>query len=955
MLALPTIKQSSVSPRDTRNLTPLSKRRQGKDALEVATSKGPSSGGSNSAPASDLTGMTADGWFDCSNKRPANQATFDDGEPPYLMPRKSSSDEHVGYQYTYSKPVPLANDSGSDDYRNIIDDLTVENKKLKERLRRFEAGCSPHLEKDKLFEVKIHRQLPPRKRRELEEALHALASSIDGAADETSSKAVTTGTVSFPPGFQSLSASTAKQPLSSSASNSPLVDSAYVSMSRSGQTSSTTANRAGGERHDAPSKTLRQPNIQNLLEDIPEGLLPKYAEAPTERQKQKIVVRRLEQLFTGNVVGTFGDHGQPLQQQEISRSTQKAEEAEKENVLQMEGVREAHMFNRDNDMDGETGIEDDGLKMIGPGGEYISHPGVNGTFQSSLTQRPTRPLDLDPDRAQVPVDNVEYLRHLGQSTPQLVSGGDDPHGWVYLNLLINMAQLHIFNVTPNFVRSAVSDVSEKFDLSRDGRKIRWRGGSEGTRLGSDSGSSSAMASSRGEVERSQRKRRKIVAGSNEGASVQGHSGSSSQGLPGVPPFARASFHYKPLFYHQISGEGSTSQDDYSSSDSWAPRGESRTGKSWPAQFGARPSKSNSSGKWKRDDGPIVFYSGARFCTDLSGDCGDISIPIHPNGIGMDGYNLNKGEVVGCPSLDAAGQLLQTPSRSLMQFRLFQDCSCQPEFMQTEETRPHTPDLLSEEDPEVEFMEENIQHRSSILSVPLQDFMACGLGGTRPADHFALKVATRITKIVDHDLINMSKFSAPRLNMRKYKHGIPKRSLHVFKALGQDEIVDRPLNATASPPPDKKRSIDPSIKLEILSTQYHSLNPSILPCPTAYFSSESSSEEDSDSEDSYTGISHLRNGPLSHVPTMPPHEQSRRIPVIQEPLMATQIDDRNVEEEDEGDSTEAEDRSLGMLAHARQFDPQTVAAEEREFEMEVDRRPLEPLPAGSSAATSRNRW
>ena len=43
-------------------------------------------------------------------------------------------------------------------------------------------------------------------------------------------------------------------------------------------------------------------------------------------------------------------------------------------------------------------------------------------------------------------------------------------------------------------------------------------------------------------------------------------------------------------------------------------------------------------------------------------------------------------------------------------------------------------------------------------------------------------------------------------------------------------------------------------------------------------------------------------------------------------------------------------STGMLAPARQADPETIAEREEEFEMQVSRRLMEELPASSSAAT-----
>lgn len=52
----------------------------------------------------------------------------------------------------------------------------------------------------------------------------------------------------------------------------------------------------------------------------------------------------------------------------------------------------------------------------------------------------------------------------------------------------------------------------------------------------------------------------------------------------------------------------------------------------------------------------------------------------------------------------------------------------------------------------------------------------------------------------------------------------------------------------------------------------------------------------------------------------------------------------------GSGSEEDDESIDMLAQARELDPETVKAREREFEKETNRRVLQELPAGSSAAT-----
>ena len=115
-----------------------------------------------------------------------------------------------------------------------------------------------------------------------------------------------------------------------------------------------------------------------------------------------------------------------------------------------------------------------------PGSKSDSEKSSDGTSASenrSPDQRPTRPLDLDIHRAQVAKENIDYIRHLGLPTPVDTRNAENAdEGWVYLNLLINMAQLHTINVTPAFIRKSIAHHSTKFELSKDARKIRWKGG-----------------------------------------------------------------------------------------------------------------------------------------------------------------------------------------------------------------------------------------------------------------------------------------------------------------------------------------------------------------------------------------------------------------------------------------------------------------------------------------------
>ena len=227
--------------------------------------------------------------------------------------------------------------SSTEDYRGVIDDLTIENKKLKRKLKKYEKLHDSHLKDDKLFEVRIH-GLPAAKKRELEETLRKFTASLGSDSFPAS------GYEGIVPALPTLA--THKTGTSSQASLQN-ADSAYASMSMSGQGSS--AAQSGGEtsnKRSAPNAALRRQNIHTYLHHIPEGLLPQPSPANmTERMKKKLVVRRLEQVFAGK--GAVGGHHHPQQQQEVSQSAARADRAASEGAgrrSRQEGTREAQIM-----------------------------------------------------------------------------------------------------------------------------------------------------------------------------------------------------------------------------------------------------------------------------------------------------------------------------------------------------------------------------------------------------------------------------------------------------------------------------------------------------------------------------------------------------------------------------------------------------------------------------------
>ncbi|KAK2669880.1 hypothetical protein RAB80_014017 [Fusarium oxysporum f. sp. vasinfectum] len=71
---------------------------------------------------------------------------------------------HLHTRYQANPPIPnTAHSNSSDDYRGVIDDLTLEIQQLRKELKRYKQPGPALLHKDKLFEIKVY-GLPQKKR-----------------------------------------------------------------------------------------------------------------------------------------------------------------------------------------------------------------------------------------------------------------------------------------------------------------------------------------------------------------------------------------------------------------------------------------------------------------------------------------------------------------------------------------------------------------------------------------------------------------------------------------------------------------------------------------------------------------------------------------------------------------------------------------------------------------------
>ena len=864
------------------------------------------------------TSINADRWFEDYNRNvcgPRNVCFVDRGspfcpfctysnvyieDPPFYLQQQPSSDNGSAYAApsvpSYHRSLdslhhsPPKNstkswlnmsESNSEDYRSVIDDLTVQNKKLKQRLRMYEKLHGSHLQGDKLFEFKVY-GLPSHRKRELESILQSFTARLDEDLEEPIPLPTSLGT------YPTLdSTATAHKPLSSCTLYSTPVDSAYASMSASGQTPSSLAQFKSSCESEQLGQSIRskKQNIHSYLRDIPKRILPRLLPDMTNRAKKKLVVRRLEHLFTGTDASP-GLHSQSLQQQEVSQSAAEADRTATEArgcKISADGVREARILPANTEIRADP--QDDTIsssqgRYRGEGDDSRS-VGTDISSDGNPNQRPTRPLDLDYYRAQVPAENIQYIRHLCIASPSrcATSQSERMHDWVYLNLLTNMAQLHTINVTPEFVRMAVVEVSTRLELSRDGCKIRWKGGTEGTRMSNDSsgrGSSPDNDNTIGNEVHPRPKRRKL--GDNPLPVPQGPNDLRKPRLVG-PIRSTRSFDYEPLFSHRTRYEASP-EDHLIRGDS--PQSvevfedEAVPGSIFDTGFLPALRK-------KTEEGPIIYYNKAPFCIDLSGD--PKIAPCHATEFFAFGTDLD-----GClPSTDMKSVLCPKNSPT-DDIKLPETIGVSRQDMDIRESITGFEDIGS--------------GPNDTSSTPFR-LEASGIGGVQPRDNFSVNVMVRhaIPRVSDSlAVLRSSPFP-----------GQVHRGMHQIIQCATDDTHHGPL-------PSLNVGFCRAVQVQIMSAETVHLPPSTLPPPSHVFHPFSSSDSDEegllvyDSAEEASVSARCRDGYLAS----PAGSPKRATRTTRQCSLAWS-------------GSETDDSSIDLLAHAREYDPDTIAAQEREFE------------------------
>lgn len=252
-----------------------------------------------------------------------------------------------------------------------------------------------------------------------------------------------------------------------------IVDSAYASMSAPGLDSATPSGH--GSRRDQIAQPAKRQKLYNHETD-PEGIVLSLERITVDDSAEKrLVVKRLERHFAGK--GNFASgHLQALRREQMLHTSGRTHSSENTEISRREPIVSEEAGST---LDSGTQEQPHTLAHSKDHAVEIAdkHDLASELPDCGLKEtQPMRPSDFDPTRAQFPVEDFGYLKHLGLSSPgptNIVEGGD----LIDLNRLMDMAQLHILNVTRDFVRDALYEYGVHFEMPNDGHAVRYNGDS----------------------------------------------------------------------------------------------------------------------------------------------------------------------------------------------------------------------------------------------------------------------------------------------------------------------------------------------------------------------------------------------------------------------------------------------------------------------------------------------
>ncbi|BGP00910.1 hypothetical protein NBRC10513v2_001034 [Rhodotorula toruloides] len=383
-------------------------------------------------------------------------------------------------------------------FRDIVDDLTLENQKLKARLKRFESARVPtNLRKERLFEVRFFDGLPKAKRREIESFLTDYVQSFSNSTsgDYTDSSRInTTGNSSshdHTESTSSLGATLRSLRSSEKEALQVIVDGAagreHSTSGGSGSGSGSGSGKrsgsgdgagSGGEKRKkrrlasaAPSSIAPLGTVSSVALPDPPPLLRRPTDIfPAERDilaaPSAPPIETVSRMGTGSGIRISEPHNRKRRRTPAA-SPEAAATTPDRPRLQRSGSWEGGSVGSSAGVPDPDRLEDLIVELI----ERLFFESLPVEGVAGPQTPPQNPLNSDP----IPLPaksstNTQYLRNMLAADEITATGG-----WLYLNLVSTMAALHRLNVSVGTVRHALRTKSKLIEVSTDGTKIRWHG------------------------------------------------------------------------------------------------------------------------------------------------------------------------------------------------------------------------------------------------------------------------------------------------------------------------------------------------------------------------------------------------------------------------------------------------------------------------------------------------
>ncbi|POY76127.1 hypothetical protein BMF94_0850 [Rhodotorula taiwanensis] len=387
-------------------------------------------------------------------------------------------------------------------FRDIVDELTLQNQRLKQRLKRFESARVPNnLRNERLFEIRFFDGLPKQRRREIESFLTDYVQTLSSSGDHVSSSSsrinVTGGSSAHDHTESTSSIGATLRSLRSSekevlAKEAMAIALQGASISAAGQSASASGSGSGsGSGPDRKMRDRRKDSSGGLHTATmePLGSVPTPPIATPTLPDPPPLLRRPTDFFPPerdvlaapsfsgpeprSLTGTGSGMRISDPTSKKRRRTPAATPAAPPSPERTSRLRRTASYDGSVTSDSIAAVQDperlEGLVVELLERLFWECLPVEGAEEETLA--PANPLHSDPQPLPAQSStNTQYLRTMLFSEETQKSGG-----FLYLNLLATMAGLHRLNVSVGTVRHALRSRSHLLEMSTEGNKIRWKG------------------------------------------------------------------------------------------------------------------------------------------------------------------------------------------------------------------------------------------------------------------------------------------------------------------------------------------------------------------------------------------------------------------------------------------------------------------------------------------------